>query len=169
VWTNRRVVAERVEALPWVASARVSIALPGELRIRIVERVAVAYLSRADGAFSVLDDGARILAVQSARPPNLPEIVGAGPPAEPGRILDAARPGLAVIAALGRDIVGRAATIDVTSGAVVRLTGTGEVRLGAVDQLAAKVAALKAVLANLAGRQVGYIDVRVPDAPVVGG
>jgi len=168
VWTDRRKVARRIAGLPWIASEHVAIHLPGELRIVVTERNPVAYASRVDGAFALVDATARILDIVPTRPTNLPEVVGAGPPPVPAETLDAARPALVLIAALG-DLAARTPAIDVTTGAIAHMVDAGEVRFGAVEDVSAKVAALRAVLASLGGRHVGYIDVRVPDAPVVGG
>jgi len=170
IWTNRGDVARRVERLAWVEHAQVRLALPGRLRITITERVPAVVAARPDNSFAVLDRDARVLTIMNARPPGLPEILGSGVPPQPGITDLLARPALAVLRALSDDLRGRITAIDVNAGLTVKFNSGPEARLGSTDVLAAKVAALHAVLADLTAKNqpAGYIDVRVPNAPVVG-
>jgi cell division protein FtsQ len=170
VWTNRGAVAHRVEALPWVARAHVGFALPGRLRIVIDERTPVATTARPDGSFALIDKTARVLTVTSTRMPGLPEIVGAGIPPGPAQSQRGGRSAIAAVAALPAELKARVVTVDVAGGLTVKFNGGPEARLGSTELLSAKVAALQAVLADLAARNQGvsYVDVRVPNAPVVG-
>jgi hypothetical protein len=52
--------------------------------------------------------------------------------------------------------------------AVTLHTGVREIRIGPPIQLPAKVAALSVLLARVGSRSVAFLDVRVPQAPVVG-
>jgi cell division protein FtsQ len=170
VWLNRGAAAHRVEQLPWVQEAAISRRLPGRVRVRVIERRPVAYASRSDGTFAVLDRTGRVLTVSPTRTTGAPEIAGAGAPPAPGQILSASAPALRALRALPADLRSRAVAVDVAGGLTVRFGAGPEARLGSTDELTAKVAALHAVLANIAatGRAAAYIDVRVASAPVVG-
>jgi cell division protein FtsQ len=171
VWLNRGAAAHRVERLPWVKTAVVSRRLPGRVRVKVVERVPVASVARGDATFALVDSTARVITVVPSRIGGQPEILGAGPPPEPGQILRSVVPALAALRALTPDLRARAVAVDVGNGALTVRFGAGpEARLGSTDELTAKIAALHAVLANLAatGRGAAYVDVRVASAPVVG-
>ncbi|HYT40629.1 MAG TPA: hypothetical protein VEN99_13995, partial [Acidimicrobiia bacterium] len=86
----------------------------------------------------------------------------------PGTAMAAAQPALDVVAALP-DAVRRQVTNATVDGEAVTLhTGVREIRIGPPTQLPAKVAALSVLLERVGSRSVAFLDVRVPQAPVVG-
>lgn len=181
--------ARGVEALPWVASARVRRELPHKLVITVVERVPAAWVRRAapgvagTGAavepvpVAVVDARGRVVADAATAPEGLPELVGVTAVPTPGRRIAPAF--LArVPGALPEPLRAQVASVS-TDGAQVVLTlrtaaggapPAGEVRLGAPSALVRKGAAALAVLDALLarGERVQYVDVRVPGAPATG-
>jgi len=161
-----------VESVPWVATARVTRELAHTIRIEITERVPVAWFARGDGTIALVDASGRVLGPVAA-PPLLAELQGLEELTTPpgARITPA---GLAeVTSALPEDLRRRVrAVVRVDDGGVAAATlvlGDGpEVRLGSLDELEEKGSAAVAVLSALGESRPGYIDVRVPSAPVTG-
>ena len=119
--------ADRVEALPFVRSARVERVFPNRLRIRLTERRPVAFATRpvtpvapAPG-FALLDDTGRVLADRPDRPADLPEVTGAGEIPPPGEWLRPARSALATYLALTEPLR-RQATRAAVDGESITLT-----------------------------------------------
>jgi cell division protein FtsQ len=163
------VVAERhLLRLPWVKTALVERAFPNTVRIHLTERVAAAIAARPAGGWVLLDTGGRVLAERPERPGDLPEVIGAGATPAPGVPLAAARPALDVVAALPEAIRRQVTNATLDGEAVILHTGVREIRIGPPTQLAAKVAALSVLLERIGSRSVAFVDVRVPQAPVVG-
>lgn len=71
--------ARRLEQIPWVASARVSMHLPNRVSIEIAERAPVASFQGADGQFRVIDADAFVVAVLPNQPLDYPPITGVLP------------------------------------------------------------------------------------------
>ena len=94
-------VAARVERLPWVASATVSRALPGTLRITVTERVPVAWVRRDDAHVALLAVDGTVIADTDAPPAGLVEVRGTPRVPAPGARLTPARGGRG-----GRDATG---------------------------------------------------------------
>ncbi|HEY3239042.1 MAG TPA: FtsQ-type POTRA domain-containing protein, partial [Acidimicrobiia bacterium] len=159
--------AQRVEALPFVRSARVRRVFPNRVRIWLTERMPAAFATRPAGGFALLDDTGRVLADRPDRPPDLPEVTGAGEIPPPGEWLRPARPALAVYLALTEPLRGQVSLALVEGESVTLRVGGRDVRFGPPEHLDAKVAALAALLDHLRDRPVVAVDVRVPSAPVV--
>ena len=157
----------RLRRLPWVDTAVVDRAFPNTVRIHLTERVAVAAAARPAGGWVLLDRGGRVLAEQSDRTANLPQVIGAGGTPAPGENLDTARPALDVVAALPEAVRREIQSVNLDGEAVTLRMGAREVRFGPPTQLAAKVAALGVLLERVGSRSVAVLDVRVPQAPVV--
>lgn len=167
-------VARRVERVPGVGAVHVSRDLPGTLRIRVSERVPVAWARRPGGTV-VIDRVGRVIRAMSAPPAGLPELAGLSRVGAPGT--DVAPSGSAdVLARLPAALRARVGAVLIAHGDVeLRLPGAAggvpaaDVRLGPPTDVAAKAGAALAVLASLGSQPVAYIDVRVPDAPTTGG
>jgi cell division protein FtsQ len=157
--------ARRIERLSWVASASVSRQWPGTVRVRVIERRAVAAVP-ARGGWAAVDAAGRVLERTTDPPPNLGVIVDAPPIAGdqvPPRLHDA----LAVAAALPPRMLDRVAGVAARSGGLeLLLRPKGVARLGGTEQLREKLTALETMLARVQG-PMAVIDVRVPDAPVL--
>jgi cell division septal protein FtsQ len=127
-------VAERLDALPWVATANVSRQWPTTITIRITERTPAALVAANPGQLGVVDDTGRVLALNPAPSPALssprsrrapvaaspshsqglapgpylPTVVGLEPAGPPGSRLTDGQPlqaALALVAAVRRDLV----------------------------------------------------------------
>ena len=159
---------QRLRRLPWVQTAVVERAFPNTVRIRLTEREAVSVAARPAGGWVLLDSGGRALAEQPDRPAGLPEVKGAGAPPGLGSPMAAARPALEVVSALPVAIRAVVTSATLEGEAVTLHTGVREIRIGPPTQLAAKVAALSVLLERVGSRSVAFLDVRVPQAPVVG-
>lgn len=159
--------AHRVEALPFVRSARVERVFPNRVRIRLTERMPAAFVSRPAGGTALLDDTGRVLADRPDRPADLPEVTGAGEVPPPGAWLVPAGPALTVYLALTGPLQRQVTVAGAEGGSVTLRVGGRDVRFGPPEHLEAKVSALAALLEHLGDRPVLAIDVRVPSAPVV--
>jgi len=157
--------AEReLEKLPWVEEARVTTQFPDGATIELRERAPAAAFQGDDGAWRLVDDRARVLAVSAEQPARFLPIVGRGfPPVTPGQF---GPPGLAAAAILARSltptVATRTADIEVTpDGSDLRLhfTDGAEVRFGAAEDLVQKLVRLETKLNDLGGDRVNYIDV----------
>jgi cell division protein FtsQ len=177
-------IAERVEALPWVAHASVSRDLPNGITIKVQERLPVAWVRRpapvgsppgALGPVAVVDVSGRVLDDEAQPPAGLPEIVGLDDVPARGDDLGSKAPA-AALAALPPELRAQTAALVVRHGqGVLQLTAipgggppaAGEVRLGRLEEVGQKGAAALAVLDQLLrdGDTVRYVDVRVPGSP----
>lgn len=158
---------ERIEALPFVRTARVERVFPNRVRIHLTERRPVALAARAEGGFALLDDTGRVLADRPERPPDLPEVLGAGEIPAPGAWLEAARPALDTYLTMPEPLRRQVSAVTVEGELVTLRVGDRDVRFGRADHIEAKVAALGALIDHLGSRPVRAIDVQVPSAPVV--
>jgi cell division protein FtsQ len=164
-------VRERIEELPWVATAKVDRRLPGTVRIKIEERSAAVALDLASGRW-IVDAKGHIL--ERGGSPALPAIAGLH--------MDGLTPGERVasseaLAALSvwRSLRGiqndvQAIFAPTTERISLSLTGGTTVRYGAAEGLRAKRAVLRVLLARIRadGTIPEYVDVRVPANPAVG-
>jgi len=160
-----------VEALPWVQHAAVVRQWPGRVRIRVTERTQVA-VTAADGGFALVDRAGRVLDVATDAPAGLPVLSGLPPAGPPGSELGPdGTAALAVALALPPELVGRVTGVAPAAGrsgeVELRLAPDGTVRLGPPDQLPAKFAAIRAVLASVDLRNLAVLDVSRPDSPVL--
>jgi cell division protein FtsQ len=168
-------VRRRVEALPAVASARVTRAYPSSLRITVTERRPTAVVSSGGTRWLVAADGTVLERATAPRagPPfvagvPLPPGVGPGTRLPPGNSLANALTALGGMApALRGQVTGvTARSIDSLQ---FQLRGGAVVLYGLAERQAAKDAAVLLVQKQLRseGKQVVRIDVRSPSTPTV--
>lgn len=169
VFLDRDAVKRRVEDIPWVAAASVERSFAGTVRIEIRERSPLAAVVRPDGdGYALVDAGGRVLDSRRQRPLDVPEIVGFPQPPRSGT-WSAGADALRVLDALTREVRARVLTVANPSGEILlRLREGTEIRFGPPKDIEAKVAAALAVLERSGERLPGYLDVRVPTAPVTG-
>jgi cell division protein FtsQ len=161
-------IARRVERLPWVADASVSRTLSGRVRIVVEERTPVAWIRRPDATMALLDATGFLIEDVPAPPVGLPEVRTTALVPPSGQDFAITRGGAEVAAAW--DLVGRGGLRDVgldRADLRIGLVDGTTVRFGRAEEVPAKLAALRAVLAHLGDRPVRYIDLSVPSAPAV--
>jgi len=159
----------QVEALPWVGRATVARDWPDSVVVRVVERVPVAVVATGQGARVLVDDTGRVLGRAGAST-SLPTLTGAGAAGAAGSTMARrALPGLAVASVVVRTMGGRVRAVGVGGGDVnLDLGGGVRALLGSPDQLEAKLASLRSVLAGAPPTGPETIDVTVPAEPTVG-
>jgi cell division protein FtsQ len=170
VWLDPSQVEARLEASPWIRTAKVSRDWPRTLAIAVTERAPAAWV-QVDGAEGVLlvDGTGRVLTRTDAPPAGLPQLVDLRQAEEPGGSIVPPQ-GAAVAAAYGGFAAAVAAISVTDGGAVVKLVSGAEVRLGAPTRVRTKLRAAGAVLdaMQLQGQVPEYVDVSVPTNPVAG-
>ena len=159
--------ADKVDDLPWVASAKVERELPNIVRITVTERVPVAWVKVGSRA-AVVDASGRVLGRTDAPPAGLPELIGVADVGAPGGLV---RPVIlaTTAAALGPELGARTASVQLDDGSMtVQVSNGPQLRFGSPTQVIAKARVAAAVLAALGANPVSYVDVTVPGAPVSG-
>lgn len=158
--------AERVDAIPAVASAEVSLDWPHTVVVSVVERVPAALLPvRAPGTgYQVVDSGGVVFAAVATPTPGLPVISVTGGAAVRTAAVSGA---LAALRALPPAVRSRVSGIsaDDAFAITLRLSGGATVKWGDGSSAAAKAADL-AALVKLYPKASGY-DVSAPNAPAL--
>jgi cell division protein FtsQ len=158
-----------IEALPWVAKAKVAREWPDAVSVVITERHPVVQIALTSGGYALADPTGRILGLSATRTAGLATVTGvaAVPPA--GRRLDGDQ--LAAVDAAGAlpvSLLGRTAWLREAGGdVVIQLVGGPKVLIGGATDLNAKMVSLATVLARVTLSGVVTIDLRVPGDPVL--
>jgi cell division septal protein FtsQ len=171
-WARREEVAQRLQTISAIQSARVATVLPNRLEIRVVERVPAAAWRVGDTAFLVDADGRVLRATDQDTV--LPTMRDLGTrPLQAGERVDPKALGtmLRLAQVLPQRAALRPAEFEYspdTGVTVVGDTGT-RMRFGLDDDLEWKVAALAAIRRDLdrQGQRAELIDVRFKDRPYV--
>jgi cell division protein FtsQ len=167
-------IARRVETLPWVLDAHVERSWPSSVKITVIERRPVAWVTRrgapAANSVALVDAAGRVLAVAAAPPRGLVGISDVRPVPALGATI-AAKDLAGIVAHIPLALRAQTTAIAANSSGVVlvlaRSSAADSVRLGDAGELADELAAASAVLDRLSREHanVHYIDVSVPDAP----
>lgn len=155
-------VRARVEKVGWVERARVIRLLPDTVVISVVERPLMAVWQHAGRSMVVANDGAVVGAVDPARFPRLPLIVGEGANLAAHDLLPqvSARPGLATKVSAAVRVDQRRWDLRLQDGGVIQLPANDETTaLKTLDGLEVKNRVLGLGLAR--------IDLRDPEMVVV--
>ena len=154
----------RLEAIPWVETARVRSDFPHGATIEIRERQAIATYRGPDQRFRVLDRQGRVLDVIDLYP--IAYLLLDGPDPVDLEAGEFAPRGYAAAAELAKNLTGSVRggveRIDVTadgSRLVMLLTDGTEVRFGEARDLFAKLVRLETVLSSGEVREPGVIDI----------
>jgi cell division protein FtsQ len=174
---NPGVVARRVEALPFIATARIRRHWPDGVQIAVTERVPVVQMAGPDTAWSLLDGHGRTLQVEPGRLPGLVVYIvhtaTAGiPPAPVGQSLPpSAGPGLEVCRTLPPAFVGQVVSVTVAAdGSISMALDSGiNVLFGTDANRIAKYTDIATILAHGTLDATSTIDVTVPESPTVSG
>jgi cell division septal protein FtsQ len=173
VWLlDRTAIRRRIEAIPYVASARVHVALPASVWLEVTERTPDGCVRETDGRGYTVDAALRVLEPGCTDPAAIRYIVRAKLGAQPGTFLR--DPELVL---LQRDARALAATGDRyrsfehdSYGDLEATLSDGiDVEFGDDGDLALKQRLIGPILAELGPRanDVRAVDLRAPAAPVV--
>ncbi len=166
---DTRAVAARVEAVPGVRAASVSVRWPGTLVVEVDERVAAAAVPVAGGV-QLLDAAGADLGVVASAPQGVQRVVAGDASGALGGRVDGTgvAAALAVRAQLPAGLAAEVVEMGATSadGVWFRLRGGATVVWGDAGRAADKADVLDALRA-VAPQAVRY-DVAAPDAPAVG-
>ena len=173
---NTTTLQRRIDALPWVRSARVWLGWPDAVHVALSERVPAAVVAGTgaeQGRWALVDGRGRVLGYVSSilsMPWALPVLVVPSPPGKPGASLPAGDgPALAVVRAVAGQLPLAVRSVTATAEGELTLELTGNVRanFGTTQLLLVKVAALRSVLVGAPPSRPEVIDVSVPDEPSV--
>ena len=159
-----------LESLPGVARAEVRRRWPGTVEVRVTPRTPVAIVHSLAGDAVVGADGVVVAAGADAAAVAAGLVAVDGPAGLAPGDRFTARPLLLVAEALPAALRGPVASVGASDdeGAVeLRLHDGAIVRLGAADQLGAKLVAVATVLEQVDTGCLAVLDVRVPAAPTV--
>lgn len=160
---------ESLEAIPWVEKARVSMHLPSQVHIEIVERQPVAFYRAVDGFNRVIDLDGRVLDVIEGDLVDYPFIGGTGPNLSAGDLVGQPFLGaVQLINALPRDLRVRLVTAAVTADGEVSLALTDEVDVlfGRPEGFQEKLVALVNAIKREGSARYSVIDVSSGEASV---
>jgi cell division protein FtsQ len=179
----------RIEALPWVRSARLARAWPGTVRIVVAEREAVARIADGTGQWWLADGTGRLLALVPTPPDGLVEVAGVVSGGQPGaRLAPRAAAAVAMIPRFPGEVAARTVGLrfreEPRVDLVIRGSGAPDdggdgvgapdvpvpyalAVLDGSDPVDDQLSALDAVLTQVDDRCLGLVDVRVADKPVV--
>jgi cell division protein FtsQ len=173
---NAGAVAGRVEALPYVATARVARHWPDRVTIAVTERVPAVTMAGPGSSWSILDGAGRTLAVDPTRPTGLVVLIvhtaAAGVPPAPvgGSLPVGATSGLVVCRTLPPAFATQVVSVtEAPDGTVDLALNSGlTVSLGTDVDLRAKYEDLAAIIAHGDLHGVTTIDLTVPQSPTTG-
>lgn len=164
--------AARIEQLPWVRSASVSVSWPDGVHIRVTEEVPRFAVSVAGGHWATVSADGRVLAVSVAREDGLLLLTVPQPPGPPGSVLPARdQAGLEVASTLPASFAAQVTGVTVEPAGWVQLSMTTPIAvdIGNATQLTEKYEDVSSVLAGATLHNGDVIDVSVPGAVTVTG
>lgn len=155
-----------LEAIPWVADARVTMHFPHTVRIQIAERTPVASFQGTDGQFRVVDVDGRVLDVLAGQPVDYLLISGVSPNTDAGSNAGLALRGAAqLVSALPPALHERVSRVELTpTGETTLILDGGDtpeitVSFGAPEDYRNKLIALLNEMTRLANTPYSEIDV----------
>jgi cell division septal protein FtsQ len=166
VRTDRLTAA--VSGFPTVAAVSADPSFPHGLTVRVTERESALIASDGHHQVAVAPDGWLLAGVHTSG--NLPQLKVDSLPAS-GRLGGEPLAEALTVGAAPAPLQPLIASVSVSRdyGVVVAMRGGFALRFGTGDRAAAKWAAAAAVLADPKVTSLGYVDVRVPERPAVGG
>lgn len=160
---------DSLEAIPWVEKARVSMHLPSQVHIEIVERQPIAFYRAVDGFNRVIDLDGRVLDVIEGDLVDYPFIGGTGPNLSAGDLVGQPFLGaVQLINALPRDLRVRLVTAAVSPDGEVSLALTDDVDVlfGRPEGFQEKLVALVNAIKREGSARYSVIDVSSGEASV---
>jgi len=164
--------AARIEQLPWVRTASVSVSWPDGVHIRVTEETPRFAVSEAGGHWVTVSADGRVLAVTVAREDGLLLLTVPQTPGAPGSVLparDAAA--LDVASTLPASFAAQVTGVTVEPAGWIQLSMTTPIAvdIGTATQLPEKYEDVSSILAGATLHNGDVIDVSVPSAPTVTG
>jgi len=152
---DSRAARERVERLPWIATATISRIFPGSLRVHVTERKPAALWIRGKREYLIDATGRVLTAVMPGTERGLPRVAGEGAASEAGALFDlvARYPAIAQRFVMAERVGERRWTLRLTNGVTVHLGADREAIAFEVLSSAADLGAL------LSGRDL-IVDLR---------
>ncbi len=168
-------VAKRIEALPFVKSARVTRSWPSTVRVAVTSRVPSLVMAVPGGGWAELDHSGRVLARVAARPGGLALLTvqqahgTLAPPAVGTSVATFARAGVEVAATLPPAFAGQVTAVtELPRGTVDLSLNSGlTVVLGTAADLHAKYVDVASIIAGAPLHGAKTIDVSIPQSPTV--
>lgn len=152
----------RVEAIPWVRKARISMHLPTKVLIQVDERVPLAFVRSTDGFNRVIDRDGRVLDVIEGDPIDYTRIIGSAPTLVAGDFVPQPFLGAAqLINALPGDLAERlvSATVSPEGEISLQFTPNLQVIFGAPADYQAKLVGIINEIKRQGTRSYTVIDV----------
>jgi|GEM_PF-178475 len=152
----------RVEAIPWVRKARVSMHLPSRILIQVDERTPLAYVRSSDGFNRVIDRDGRVLDVLEGDPTDYVRINGIAPTLVAGDFVPQPFLGAAqLINALPVDLAERLVSASVSPEGEISLQFTPNLQVifGAPSDYQAKLVGVINEIKRQGSRSYTVIDV----------
>ena len=173
VWLiDRSAVARRIEALPYVSTARVHVSLPGSVWLEIAERVPDGCVREAQHRSFTIDVESRVLERGCAASAGIAYLLRAKLAAEPGTFLH--DPELALLQGDARALAAsgdrfRSFAHDSYGDLEATLSNGIAIKFGTDGDLSRKQRLIGPILAELGPRanDVRAVDLRAPATPVV--
>jgi cell division protein FtsQ len=174
---NPGAVARRVEALPFIATARVHKHWPDGVQIAVTERVPVVQMAGPGSSWSLLDGHGRTLQVVPGRVPGLVVYIvhtaTAGIPPAPvgGSLPPSAAPGLEVSRSLPPAFADQVVSVTVAADGSISMALTSGITVlfGSDADRTSKYKDIAAILSSGTLHATSVIDVSVPASPTVSG
>ncbi len=174
---NPGLVARRVEALPFIATAQVRRHWPDGVQIEVTEREPAVQMAGPGPSWSLLDGYGRTLQVVATRQAGMVAYVvhtatsAIAPAPVGGSLPPAAGPGLGVARTLPPAFAGQVSSVTVAAdGSISMALDSGiTVLFGTDADRTAKYKDIAAILANGTLHAASTIDVSVPESPTVSG
>ena len=158
-----------ISSLPWIDTVAIDRHWPGTVTVTVVERRAVAALTVDASHWLVLDATGRVLETRTSRPTDLAVLAGVGVTAAPGESVAATLPGLALVGYITADL--RPWFIEILTnpdGSLdAALQNSIRVSFGSQAHLSDKIIGLATVLTRVDLTDLEYIDLQVPNSPVL--
>lgn len=152
----------KLQSIPWVRLARVSMHLPSRVSIEVVERSPIAFFRSVDGFNRVIDRDGRVLDVIEGDPTDYIRIIGTGPNLSAGQTAEQPFLGAAeLINALPSELRIRLLSVTVNPDGEVSLSLTNDVEVifGRPDDFQVKLVGVVNEIKRQGSNRYAVIDV----------
>jgi cell division protein FtsQ len=164
-------VRERLEADPWIERAQVTRDFPDTMRIRVTERVPVAYVDLGGDQLWLVDDEGFVVGEQTAETTRtlmvIRDLEGVDPAIGRKTMSEPLLNALHVLAGMSAELKERVRAISAPAIERTALITTDDIEIvvGAAEDIGLKDEIARRILAEQEGKVV-YINVRATDRPV---